>query len=103
MHYKVLDLLYKYPKITQRELARKTGVSLGSLHYCLKSFVEKGWLKAESFKKNPRKYAYLYLLTPAGILQKTKLAYDFLRRKKKEYDDLRDVVEQLSKELHGKS
>ena len=103
MYYKVLDLIHKYPNITQRELARKTGVSLGSLHYCLKSLVEKGWIKAENFKKNPRKYTYLYLLTPAGILQKTKLAYDFLNRKKKEYEHLRRVVEQLSEELYGKS
>tara|TARA_B100000035_G_scaffold312957_1_gene325571 strand:+ start:1515 stop:1874 length:360 start_codon:yes stop_codon:yes gene_type:complete len=102
MHYKLMDLIHKNPDITQRELAIKTGISLGSVHYCLKSLAQKGWVKAENFKKNPNKYVYLYLLTPEGIMQKTKLAYDFLKRKKKEYDDLKNEIEQLSNELHKK-
>ena len=99
IHFKILDLIHKHPEITQRELAIKTGVSLGSVHYCLKSLAQKGWVKAENFKNNPHKYVYLYLLTPEGILQKSKLAYDFLKRKKKEYDHLKQEIEELSEEL----
>ena len=101
MHFRVMDLIHKQPDITQRELAIKTGISLGSVHYCLKSLAKKGWVKAENFKDNPQKYVYLYLLTPEGILQKSKLAYDFLKRKKLEYDHLKQVIEQLSQELDG--
>ena len=100
-HYKVMDLIHKHPSISQRKLAKETGVSLGSMHYCLKALAEKGWVKAGNFKNNPDKSVYLYLLTPEGISHKSKLAIDFLRRKKQEYDELKREIEQLSEELHG--
>ena len=100
-HYKVMDLIHKQPDISQRELAKQAGISLGSMHYCLKALAEKGWVKAGNFKNNPDKSVYLYLLTPEGISQKSKLAIDFLRRKKQEYDELKREIEQLTEELHG--
>ena len=99
--YKVMDLIHKQPHISQRELAKEAGISLGSMHYCLKALAEKGWVKAGNFKNNPDKLVYLYLLTPEGITQKSKLAIDFLRRKKQEYDELKREIEQLTEELHG--
>jgi EPS-associated MarR family transcriptional regulator len=101
IHYKVMDLIQKNPDISQRELAKVTGMSLGSMHYCLKALALKGWLKAGNFKKNPDKSVYLYLLTPEGITQKSKLAIDFLKRKKQEYDELKKEIEQLSEDLYG--
>ena len=100
-HYRVMDLIHKHPDISQRELAKETGISLGSMHYCLKALVQKGWVKVGNFKNNPDKSVYLYLLTPEGITQKSKLAIDFLRRKKREYDELKREIEQLSEEIHG--
>jgi EPS-associated MarR family transcriptional regulator len=100
-HYKVMSLIHKNPDISQRELAKEAGISLGSMHYCLKALALKGWLKAGNFKNNPDKSVYLYLLTPEGIAQKSKLAIDFLRRKKQEYEELKREIEQLSEELHG--
>ena len=99
--YKVMDLIHKHPDISQRELAKQIGVSLGSMHYCLKAIALKGWLKVGNFKNNPNKSVYLYLLTPEGIAQKSKLAIDFLKRKKQEYDELKHEIDQLSEELHG--
>ena len=96
-----MDLIHKQPDISQRELAKSAGISLGSMHYCLKALVEKGWVKAGNFKNNPDKSVYLYLLTPEGITQKSRLAIDFLRRKKQEYDELKREIEQLMEELHG--
>ena len=93
-------LIHKQPDISQRELAKQAGISLGSMHYCLKALALRGWLKANKFKNNPDKSVYLYLLTPEGIAQKSKLAIDFLRRKKQEYDELRQEIEQLTEELH---
>ena len=98
-HYQVMDLIHKQPDISQRELAKETGISLGSMHYCLKALAQKGWLKANKFKNNPDKSVYLYLLTPEGITQKSKLAIDFLRRKKHEYDALKREIDRLTKEL----
>ena len=100
-HYKVMNLIHKQPNISQRELAKETGISLGSMHYCLKALAQKGWVKAGNFKNNPDKSVYLYLLTPEGITQKSKLAIDFLRRKKQEYDELKREIDELTEELHG--
>ena len=100
-HYKVMDLIHKRPNISQRELAKEAGISLGSMHYCLKALALKGWLKIGNFKNNPDKSVYLYLLTSEGITQKSKLAMDFLRRKQQEYQELKCEIEQLSEELHG--
>lgn len=100
-HFKVMNLINKQPDITQRELAKRTGVSLGSMHYCIKALVKKGWVKAGNFKRNPDKLNYLYLLTPEGVTQKSKLAIDFLQRKKKEYNALKSEIEKLTKEING--
>ena len=96
-----MNLIHKNPDISQRELAKETGISLGSMHYCLKALALKGWLKAGNFKNNPDKSVYLYLLTPEGVTQKSRLAIDFLRRKKQEYDELKKEIEQLSEDLYG--
>ena len=100
-HFRVMDLIHKNPDISQRELAKEAGISLGSMHYCLKALALKGWLKAGNFKNNPDKSVYLYLLTPEGVTQKSRLAIDFLSRKKQEYDELKKEIDQLSEELHG--
>ena len=102
-HFKVMDLIHKHPDISQRELAKQAGISLGSMHYCLKALALKGWLKAGNFKNNPDKSVYLYLLTPEGIKQKSKLAFDFLKRKKQEYNQLKHEIDSLSKELHDEA
>ena len=102
-HFRVMDLIHKHPNISQRELAKQAGISLGSMHYCLKALAQKGWLKAGNFKKNPDKSVYLYLLTSEGISQKSKLAIDFLKRKKQEYHQLKLEIDSLSKELHDES
>jgi len=99
-HFKVMDLIHKAPDVSQRELAKQAGISLGSMHYCLKDLARKGWVKVGNFKNNPYKSVYLYLLTPEGVIQKSKLAVDFLRRKKQEYKKLKKEIEQLSEEFH---
>lgn len=95
-----MDLVHKNSDITQRELANKLGISLGSMHYCLKALALKGWIKVGNFKKNPNKSGYLYLLTPEGLTRKSMLAADFLRRKKEEFHKLKYEIEELSESLH---
>ena len=98
-----MDLIHKHPDISQRELAKQAGISLGSMHYCLKALALKGWLKAGNFKKNPDKSVYLYLLTPEGIKHKSKLAVDFLKRKRQEYHLLKREIDNLSEELRDEA
>ena len=98
-HFKVMDLIHKQPDISQRELAKSAGISLGSMHYCLKALAEKGWVKAGNFKNNPDKSVYLYLLTPEGIAQKSRLAVDFLKRKQAEFELIRAEIERVKRGL----
>jgi len=88
-YFEILRKLQKKPNSTQRELADELGFSLGKLHYCLRALQEKGLVKFKNFKKNPNKINYIYVLTPAGIATKTKLTLNFMKRKIKEYDELK--------------
>ena len=74
---------------SQRDLAKELGFSLGKLNYCLKALKKKGLIKINSFKKNPSKLNYIYVLTPKGIAAKTKLTINFMKKKMREYDDLK--------------
>ena len=100
-YLKALRLLEQNPEMTQRELAKALGVSVGAANYCLKALVEQGWVKLENFQRNPNKLGYLYLLTPMGIAAKTQLTASFLRRKIAEYEDLRAEIDQLQSEVDG--
>ena len=70
-------------------MADELGFSLGKLNYCLKALKEKGLIKLKNFKNNKRKLNYIYILTPKGISEKTKLTINFMERKMKEYDELK--------------
>jgi len=97
-----LDLLRKLeenPNYTQRELSVEMGVSLGKVNYCLKKLIEKGWVKLINFNKNENKVSYVYLLTPQGIEKKTKLTFEFLKTKVREYEILQEEIEMLKKDV----
>lgn len=87
--FQILRTINKKSKFTQREMADELGLSLGKLNYCLKALKEKGLIKLKNFKKNKRKLNYIYILTPKGISEKTKLTINFMERKMKEYDELK--------------
>lgn len=96
-NFSILRLVYNSPYITQRELAKYLGFSLGKLNYCLKSLHAKGLIKIKNFNKNPKKLNYLYLLTPKGISAKTKLTVRFMKKKLSEYDELKKELEKQKK------
>ena len=83
----ILRKINKKPKLSQRELAKELGFSLGKLNYCIKELKKKGLVKIENFKKNPNKLNYIYLLTPKGVSEKTKLTINFMKKKAKEYEE----------------
>ena len=91
-HFNVLRKIKKKPKTTQRELAQELGFSLGKLNYCLKALQSKGLVKIKNFKINPKKINYLYVLTPKGISEKTKLTLNFMKKKMKEYEELKKEI-----------
>ncbi|MEY1661641.1 MarR family EPS-associated transcriptional regulator [Isoalcanivorax beigongshangi] len=97
--YRILSLLQQNPELTQRELAQALGVSLGKANYCLRALLDKGWLKAENFRRSDNKTAYLYVLTPKGISARARLAVNFLKRKEAEYEALVEEIARLRKEV----
>lgn len=98
-HYRVLRLIEEQPEISQRELARALGVSLGKTHYLLKALLDKGLVKADNFRRSDNKLAYAYLLTPSGIAAKLELTRAFLRLKEDEYRAAHEEIERLRREL----
>lgn len=94
----VLRRLHQSPELSQRALAKELGISLGSINYCFQALMEKGLVKMQNFGQSKRKLGYIYLLTPAGIRQKSKLTSEFLKRKMIEYETLRKEIEQLQAE-----
>ena len=96
-HFEILRKIKKKPEASQRELAKELGFSLGKLNYCLKALKAKGLIKIKNFKKNPTKINYLYVLTPHGIATKTNLTIGFMKRKLQEYDELKNEIEDETK------
>ncbi|WP_133013322.1 MarR family EPS-associated transcriptional regulator [Marinomonas flavescens] len=97
--YKILKELQQNPNLSQRELAKRLGISLGKTNFCLKALIEKGLVKAGNFKKSSDKVRYLYLLTPKGIEERVSLTHHFLQRKLNEHEELTSEIEALRREV----
>ena len=91
-YFDVMRKIQKRPKTSQRDLAQQLGFSLGKLNYCVKALQQKGLIKIKNFEKNPNKLNYIYVLTPRGIAEKTKLTINFMKRKMKEYEELKEEL-----------
>ena len=99
-HFEVLRKIQKIPASSQRELAEDLGFSLGKLNYCLKALQKKGLVKLKNFRKKTNKISYLqYVITPKGISERTKLTVNFMKRKMKEYDELKKELEKVNKNV----
>jgi EPS-associated MarR family transcriptional regulator len=96
--YKILKLVEAKPEVSQRELARELGISLGKANFCLKALIEKGFLKATNFRNSQNKLAYMYLLTPNGLEEKSSITIKFLKAKMKEYELLQTEINLLMQE-----
>ena len=98
MQLNLMRLLKANPELSQRDVARELGVSLGKVNYCLRALIQKGWIKAANFKNSQNKAAYMYLLTPRGIEKKARLTVRFMRIRMHEYETLRAEIEQIRQE-----
>ena len=101
-HFEVLRKILNSPKSSQRKMADELGFSLGKLNYCLKALKSKGLIKIKNFKRNPKKLNYIYVLTPKGIAEKTKLTLNFMKRKMREYDELKSELKKIECGLYLK-
>ncbi len=102
-HFWAMKLLQEKPDVTQRELARALGISLGAANYCLQALVKMGWVKIQNFSHSKNKFGYVYLLTPVGITEKAALTSRFLMRKMCEYEALREEIEAVQAEIAKRS
>lgn len=96
--YRLLKLLESRPELSQRQLARELGISLGKVNFCLAALIEKGLLKANNFRNSQNKLAYMYLLTPAGVEEKARVTMQYLKCKMHEYETLQAEIEELRRE-----
>ena len=99
LRLRVLRALEANPELSQRQLAAELGVSLGGVNYALKALMERGFVKADNFRKSGNKVAHLYVLTPRGVAEKASLATAFLGRKIEEYELLKQEIEALKGEV----
>lgn len=99
LEFRALKLVEQHPTITQRQLSKELGVSLGKAHYVIKALIEVGWIKLDNFQRSDNKIGYAYLLTPAGVIEKAKITRSFLLRKQQEYEQLKQEIEQLQSEV----
>ena len=100
MKQEILNILRQVSKdsnISQRNMAKNLNMSIGKLNYCLKELQKKGLVKIKNFKTHPNKIGYAYLLTPKGIIEKTKITVNFMKRKMKEYEELKSELEKIKK------
>ena len=99
LRLKTLRLIEANPSISQRQIAKELGVSLGGVNYCLKALAEVGWIKVGNFTKSSHKLGYLYLLTPHGVKEKANITANFLEKKRNEYALLCEELDLLEDEL----
>ena len=99
IRYRIFKLLGDDPNLTQRQMAEKMGISLGKFNYCLNELVKKGFVKINRFKSSQNKAAYMYILTPHGLEEKTKITVNFLKRKMSEYEKIKKEIEKLKEEV----
>lgn len=93
--YRVLKLIQQHPDMSQRELARALGISLGKANYCLRALVERGFVKVRNFKNAENRRGYVYYLTQRGMEEKARVTMEFIRRKLNEFEALKVELERL--------
>jgi len=98
IHYKLLKLLASETNLSQREMARRMGISLGKTNYVLTELAHKGIIKIKGFKSARHKIPYTYMLTPEGLEEKAKITLKFLKRKLSEYEEIKHQIKDVAKE-----
>lgn len=101
IQFEVLRRLHQTPQVSQRALAKDLGVGLGTINFCFQALIDKGLVKMQNFSQSKNKLRYAYLLTPAGVAEKSKLTAEFLKRKVAEYETLQAEIQTLKAEMNS--
>jgi EPS-associated MarR family transcriptional regulator len=96
VHFRVVRAIAQNPTLSQRDLARALGISLGGVNYCIKALIDKGAVKVENFRASDSKMRYAYVLTPDGLTEKARMTGRFLQRKMREYEVLKAEIDALT-------
>lgn len=72
----ILEIIENNASVTQREISKKSGLSLGMVNLLLKKFVKKGIVKLERLDGK----SFRYILTPEGFKEKSKKTIDYIKR-----------------------
>jgi EPS-associated MarR family transcriptional regulator len=99
INYRIFKILEANPNMTQRQMADEMRLSLGKFNYCLKALVKKGFVKIDRFTTSENKAGYMYLLTPRGIEEKSRITVAFLQRKMHEFEEIKQQIEELKQEV----
>ena len=99
IRYRLLKILSQQSSLTQRDMAKQMGISLGKVNYCLSELAKRGLIKVHRFKSAKNKIPFTYMLTPHGLEEKARLTANFLRRKMAEYEEIRRQIAELSREV----
>jgi len=99
VRFRVMRALEQNPQLSQRDLSRELGISLGGINFCVKALIAKGAIKVENFRASDNKMRYAYILTPDGMAEKARMTTRFLQRKLREYDALKAEIEMMRSEL----
>jgi len=102
IHYRLLKMLSKKPNVTQRDMAKRMGISLGKMNYCVTELAAKGWIKIIRLKSARNKTPYTYLLTPKGLEEKARMTLSFLKRKLSEYEEIKKQIRELHYDVEEK-
>ena len=103
IRYRLLKILAEEPQLGQREMAKKMGISLGKVNFCVSELAAKGWIKITRLKSARKKIPYIYMLTPKGLEEKGKLTVRFLKRKLAEYEEIKKQILELHNEVQQES
>ena len=101
IRYRLLKILSRESRLTQREMARRMGISLGKINYCVSELAKKGMIKIVRFKCARKKIPYTYVLTPTGLEEKGRLTVNFLKRKLSEYEEIKRQIRDLACEVES--
>ena len=95
----LLEAVAQGQYVSQRQLSRAVGFSLGKTHYLIKVLIDRGLIKVGNFSRSQNKMGYSYLLTPSGVKEKILITKQFLAAKEREYDLLRQEIDALKGEI----
>jgi len=97
--YRILKIIQEQPELSQRDLARRMGISLGKTNFCIQALIKVGLIKVRNFRNSKSKVAYLYQLTPSGIEEKAQVTKAFLQRKLEEYEIIQQEIAELQADV----